>query len=414
MRAKFILEKFQKYSDPIHDLGIGIKELIKRFIKEKGYNYIEDHLLWICAQEGKVEFVKYLLDAGANVHAYSDDALRLASDNGHTEVVKLLLDAGADVHAYDDYALRLASENGHTEVVKLLLDAGANVHADKDYALRWASEYGHTEIVKLLLDVVADVHAHDNYALRWASDNGHTEVVKLLLDAGADVHVDDDYALRLASEKGHIEVVKLLLDAGADVHAKDDLALRWASEYGHTEIVKLLLDAVADVHAHDNYALRWASDNGHTEVVKLLKDYIAKEKGRVVKESLNEKFEKESDPIKDIGIGYSKRMLNSMSMKILQFLENKGEEGASLKEIQYFIWIENGNDPKKFFEKSDYYGRTISQRKTRGYWNTNLLGSSYSHEGLLHKFCKQNPETKKWILKRYPEFKEKFYDWRHR
>jgi hypothetical protein len=32
----------------------------------------------------------------------------------------------------------------------MLLDAGANVHADNDGALRWASYNGQTEVVKLL------------------------------------------------------------------------------------------------------------------------------------------------------------------------------------------------------------------------------------------------------------------------
>jgi ankyrin repeat protein len=42
------------------------------------------------------------------------------------------------------------SENGRAEGVKLLLDAGADVHAGDDEALRWASEMGRTETVKLL------------------------------------------------------------------------------------------------------------------------------------------------------------------------------------------------------------------------------------------------------------------------
>ncbi len=245
-----LFEKFTQDSDPIDDLQIGMMHQIKRWVETKiSYKPNEKDLLWICAQCGKTEFVKYLLEKGANVHADHDLALRWASENGHTEVVKLLLDAGADVHANDDYALRWASENGHTEVVKLLIDAGADVHAD------------------------------DYYALRWASYNGHTEVVKLLLDAGADVHANDDYALRGASYNGHTEVVKLLIDAGADVHADDD------------------------------WALRWASENGHAEVVKVLKDHIAKEKNKnKIKENLNEKFAQDSDPIDDLHIGIQNQL----------------------------------------------------------------------------------------------------------
>jgi ankyrin repeat protein len=35
-----------------------------------------------------------------------------------------------------DFALGRASENGHTETVEALLEAGADVHAGNDFALR--------------------------------------------------------------------------------------------------------------------------------------------------------------------------------------------------------------------------------------------------------------------------------------
>jgi len=238
-----INEKFEESFDPISDLGIGIIHQIKQWMKSIGENFInKDNALIVCSKYGKTDFVKYLLDAGA------------------------------DVHAQDDYALRWASYRGHIKVVKLLLDAGANVHT------------------------------RNNGALQGASYNGHTDIVKLLLDAGADVHAKNDKALQWASYYGYIEIVKLLLDAGADVHAQDDYALRWASIYGHTNVVKLLLDAGADVHAKNDEALRGSSTYGHADVVKLLKDHIAKEKEKV-KESLNEKFEEDSDPIEDLKIG---------------------------------------------------------------------------------------------------------------
>ena len=143
------------------------------------------------------EAARLALEAGANVHADDDAALRWSSENGRAEVVRLLLQAGANVHTLDDAALRSASENGHAEVVRLLLKAGANVHAD--YALGWSSYKGHTEVVHLLLNAGANVHASDDYALRWASVQGHTEVVRLLLQAGANVHANNDQALREAS-----------------------------------------------------------------------------------------------------------------------------------------------------------------------------------------------------------------------
>jgi len=157
MRARFIFEKFTEDSDPIHDMGIGMDALIKRFVEEEtNYSsYTKKDFLWICAKYGKTEFVKYLLNKGYDVNVGYNAALRWAAENGHVETVKVLLDAGADVHAYDDSPLTWASLHGHAETVKILLDAGADVHADDDYALRWASKNGHTETVKVLRDWIA-------------------------------------------------------------------------------------------------------------------------------------------------------------------------------------------------------------------------------------------------------------------
>jgi ankyrin repeat protein len=87
----------------------------------------------------------------ASLHGLTDqeslDAAFLeALNEGDTATAKLLLEAGAD----DDLILELASRCGHTEFVKLLLEARADAHAYNNLALRWASDNGHTEVVELL------------------------------------------------------------------------------------------------------------------------------------------------------------------------------------------------------------------------------------------------------------------------
>ena len=55
-------------------------------------------------------------------------ALMMAADEGHIESVRTLLDAGADVNEKNnnDYtALMLAKEQGHTEIAEILRKAGA-------------------------------------------------------------------------------------------------------------------------------------------------------------------------------------------------------------------------------------------------------------------------------------------------
>ena len=83
-----------------------------------------------------------------------EEELCKAADSGDLARVKLLVEAGADIHAKDDQALRRASEYGHLEVVKYLVGRGADIHALDDWALRRASEYGHLEVVEYLKHVV--------------------------------------------------------------------------------------------------------------------------------------------------------------------------------------------------------------------------------------------------------------------
>ena len=84
-----------------------------------------------------------------------DNVLQLAGRDGHTRTVKALLQAGANVHALDDEALRTAAWWGRTDAVKALLEGGANVHAKHDEALRWAEEEKHLDTVKLLREWAA-------------------------------------------------------------------------------------------------------------------------------------------------------------------------------------------------------------------------------------------------------------------
>jgi ankyrin repeat protein len=73
-----------------------------------------------------------------------DDDLIDAVDDGNLNEVKRLLEAGISVRAKKNLALQKASYYGLLEIVKLLLKAGANVHANNDEALRYASFYGHS------------------------------------------------------------------------------------------------------------------------------------------------------------------------------------------------------------------------------------------------------------------------------
>ena len=225
-------------------------------------------VLHIVSAAGKIGFVKYLLDKGADISAIDNDeatALHIAAQGGHTEVVRYLLNNGADIDAINDSgetALHLAAWPGHTKVVGYLLNNGADIDPIEDIdgatALHMAAGGGHIEVVKCLLEKGAGINAK-NYveatALHDAAQGGHIEVVKYLLDKGADINSKSNSvatALHIAARFGHKEVVEYLLYKGVDINSKSNkgaTALHYAAVYGHLNVFKFLLSHKARICA---------------------------------------------------------------------------------------------------------------------------------------------------------------------
>jgi len=139
---------------------------------------------------------------------------------------------------------------------------------------------------------------------------------------------------------------------------------------------------------------------------------------RLVKESLS--FKRGANPHERLGLGKFRHPRHeTLSWKILEFIEESKEVGRSLKEIQLWLWLKNGNDEKTFYsvlpkayyshiDPIEYKGKG---RASRGYYNTLLLGGRYPTNnasnrkyklGLLKAWCKKN-ENGKWIIDKMPE-----------
>jgi ankyrin repeat protein len=128
-----------------------------------------------------------------------------AAHAGRLDVVRALIDAGADVNATDERGwgpLAKAVYNpdldrGFADVVEMLIQAGANVEAAIGYGIRplmLAAGYGETAVVETLLKAGADVLARNDgglTALMMVKEKFYVDVINLLNEAERDAGVDE-------------------------------------------------------------------------------------------------------------------------------------------------------------------------------------------------------------------------------
>jgi beta-lactamase regulating signal transducer with metallopeptidase domain len=200
-----------------------------------------------------------------------DRELLEAAENGDLEDVKDLIDAGANIDAMvdgDGSPLIAAVRANRMAVVMELLNRGADVNLGVDgdgSPLIAAARENQLAIVTELLNRGADVNlavSGDGNPLIAAATEGAEKVVDLLLSRGAAIDLvvpGDENALIQAAGAGHFGIVKMLVDRGADVNARVwaeswrqngpggewRTPLNQARQGGHSAIVAFLLQAGA-------------------------------------------------------------------------------------------------------------------------------------------------------------------------
>ncbi|CEI70769.1 hypothetical protein FVEN_g749 [Fusarium venenatum] len=246
------------------------------------------------------EITRILLESGAMVDSRTNvgrTALHSASFNGSAEIVEVLLDMSAAVDArvsvesspgnFDCHLtpLHLACLAGHLEVARMLIAKGTSLTASNAGVLHGACAEGNKEIVQLL--ALEGVCIEDSWlqgmrAIQVASECEQFEVVELLIELGANIDVKDENGspiLHVVCQKGHTETMKALINAGADIEELDASGftpLAVSCYYGHLDAANLLIGVGSDfsriIKFHGATLLFQAVAKDYTKIARLLLD----------------------------------------------------------------------------------------------------------------------------------------------
>ncbi|KAJ8668004.1 hypothetical protein QAD02_009667 [Eretmocerus hayati] len=284
---------------PLHTAVI-LKDVqsVKLFIKARADVNAKDQTgatcLHLAAKIGKwdkdcMEIISLLLKAGARTEDIDQDErtpLLIAVMNGKIQMIKYLIDANANVQASDcqgatslhlmNYAK--ISNSDYSEVIQLLLSAGISLDIlfDKELLtpLHYAVRAGNAKLVKELIKVGADVNAicmmqrtslHLALSSLDKKDRASHQIIEELLKAGASLTERDGIGktpLIDAIKFGDPNLLKQLIAAGADATVITNYkmsALHHAIWHDNLEIVNkhtpkmidILLKAGAAVNSQD-------------------------------------------------------------------------------------------------------------------------------------------------------------------
>ena len=207
--GRVLLQDIIQVMDRLKEAGVEHVAIVDQPEKPRRVRALDRELLE-AAEEGDLDGVKDLIDAGANVDASIEgdgSPLIAASRANRLAVVVELLNRGADVNfavSGDGNPLIAAAAAGAEKIVDQLLSRGAEIDLivpGDENALIQAAGAGHFAIVKMLVDRGADVNARVWVDWSWHSDkNGtgewrtplsqarkgrHGAIVAFLLQAGA-------------------------------------------------------------------------------------------------------------------------------------------------------------------------------------------------------------------------------------
>ena len=150
-----------------------------------------------------------------------------------------------EVQAELNERLFQATQQGNVEEVRRLLDAGADPNARNSLGRTPLHTVRHLAVARVLRERGADVSARDNIEDTPLHTTRTLEVAQFLVVEGADVNAKNKSMRAPLQWMNDLEITRFLIEEGADVDAADDLggtALSNAQFYQHSQRIRLLLE----------------------------------------------------------------------------------------------------------------------------------------------------------------------------
>jgi len=202
-------------------------------IEAKDY-YDKKTALFYAAKSSRMDVVKRLLEAGANIEATDKQgrtALFDAVVARDPEILELLLRSGANINAMDEDGKNLIFYAVAVDVIRKLVLQGLELEKQDHKgrtALFDAVEAATLGRIDMLLESGSNINATDKHGetvlFSAVGAHGDTDIVRRLLEAGVDIETRDRRgrtALSEAIDSDRFEVVRLLLEANASVRSDD-------------------------------------------------------------------------------------------------------------------------------------------------------------------------------------------------
>ena len=255
----------------------------------------------IACAEGRVEFLKVLIDRNVEMNEWDDECQTpayIATARGHVNCLELLAEYGADLNKPDaitrNNPIHIACLNGRVECLEVLMVRKYNVEFNQwDGAGFTPAHIAASRGDLICLDVLARLGADldkrtpldkGGYApIHEACREGTANCVAFLLSK---VHVnsvtgeEDLTGVYIACKVGSVHLLDLFIEYGADLtypNVWGYTPLHVASKYGQVDIMSLLIQNHVDVYARNNTTgetpMHFARKSRNKRAIKLLTEH---------------------------------------------------------------------------------------------------------------------------------------------